>query len=451
MLKKLLIIIFALSLFTFHVHAATAVGDICNYTNESYGIVDLIVKKISIKRTVMMTAVSTAFSGIEGTEGASVDDILGCEGYVTTTLGINAFGNVEACKDTPTDICDALMNRGAINKTVDRGETLGSRETLLSARVQAVKGSILGLSYAIEDVALEEPLAVNFAYFWTRNVEKLPIVGKTFAAIAYESGYRLPLLNAAYSIWELARNVALGLMSVVLLYTGLMIIMRKRVNPQLVVSVQYAIPKIVIGLLLIIFSYPIGSVIVGVSWGLYRGAYSIIQDLGGLEALNGASGVGPMMLAITVGIIKSGVGLGALLLFMTVAFAMIILNFAVYIKAVLIYLKMVLSVITAPLEMALGTVPGSEGKIADWFKRMAKMGLTIFVMGLVVPITIVFAYMILLEYTKGKNASPETGGFGIILRVLVPPLIMVYGFSLALGMEKTIASLFGDDKKFKRK
>jgi len=382
----------------------------------------------NIQKTLQDSIVGGVNVVIGGTEGATVDEIIGCDGYLAENSCIN-FDNY--CNTTVNkSICEELSNQGS------SGGTAG-----LDIRARGVRGSLLGMAYTLENLTYTEPLAVNFAYFWNRNLEKLPIVGKTFAA---PLDYNMPLLRSAYDLWELVRNVSLGIISVILLYTGIMIILRKRVSSQIVVSVQYAIPKIVIGLLLIIFSYPIGSAITGISWGLYRGATSIVGSATGF--CNGQVNSGQLYLAILIEVLKNGVGLGRVVLLLITGLAVVFMYLAVWVKAVLIYLKMVIGVITAPFEMAIGTIPGSEDKIMDWFKRMAKLGLSVFAMGLVVPVVLVLAYYILVNYRAGPS---EVGGFGSLIRTLVPPLVIIYGFGLALGMEKTIGSFFGDDKKRK--
>lgn len=414
------------------VSAAYAFGvdadvNVCSPSTEGFKWSQLIFGT-NIQKTLQDSVIGGVNVAIGGTEGASVDEIVGCDAYLQR--GCIAFPE-GVCGGTADNICEELSNRGSSTDTAS-----------LDLRQRGVRGSLLGMSYTLENIAYTEPLAVNFAYFWNRNLEKLPVVGGAFAAS--ESGYNMPLLDAAYSLWELVRNVSLGIISVVLLYTGIMIIMRKKMNSQLVVSVQYAIPKIVIGLLLIIFSYPIGAAITGISWGLFRGATSIVGNAAGL--CQGQVGRGDLYLAVLIGVLKTGFGWGRVVVLLLTGLGLVIMSIIVYVKAILIYLKMVIGVITAPFEMALGTIPGSEGKIMDWFKRMAKLGLSVFAMGAAIPIVLILAYNILINYRTGPS---EVGGFGSLLRVLVPPLVIIYGFGLALGMEKTIASFFGEDKKRK--
>jgi hypothetical protein len=260
---------------------------------------------------------------------------------------------------------------------------------------------------------------------------------------AYEN---LPVVAAVYSIWRLSLRVALGLISVVLLYAGLMIVMRKKVSSQLVVSVQYALPKIVIAVVLIIFSYPIGAVITSIGFALYRGAFPIVFNLmtGGMVNANEfASGtLSIALIADTLSQAKGGFGyiVVALIMSALLHLAKIIL----YFKVLIVYIKMAFSIVTAPLEFALGAVPGNDKSITGWFTRMAKYALTIFGMGVVIPLTLVVGLEVSVAYSRGTG---ETGGWGNIISLIVPILIVIFGFGMGMSMEGKVDALFGGGKK----
>ncbi|MBI2611600.1 hypothetical protein HYW54_02520 [Candidatus Gottesmanbacteria bacterium] len=65
----------------------------------------------------------------------------------------------------------------------------------------------------------------------------------------------LPLLP----IWAAIRNVAYGILVIVMVAIGFMIIFRAKIDPKTVITVQAAIPKIIVTLLLITFSYAIAG------------------------------------------------------------------------------------------------------------------------------------------------------------------------------------------------
>lgn len=68
----------------------------------------------------------------------------------------------------------------------------------------------------------------------------------------------MPLLP----LWKASRNLAYGIIILVMLAIGFMIIFRMKIDPKTVISVQAALPKIVLTLILITFSYPIAGFLI---------------------------------------------------------------------------------------------------------------------------------------------------------------------------------------------
>ena len=68
--------------------------------------------------------------------------------------------------------------------------------------------------------------------------------------------------QAILELWTISRNVAYLLFVVVLVVIGLMIMFRTRLNPQTVINVQLALPRIVVGLILVTFSFAIAGLII---------------------------------------------------------------------------------------------------------------------------------------------------------------------------------------------
>lgn len=100
-------------------------------------------------------------------------------------------------------------------------------------------------------------------------VEYLADLGKSFGvtpAYAQVGGSGQNVLNPILEIWKLMRNLAYLIMIVVFLVIGLMIIFRQKINPQTTISVQAALPSLVIGLILITFSYFLASLIVDLAF-----------------------------------------------------------------------------------------------------------------------------------------------------------------------------------------
>ncbi len=68
------------------------------------------------------------------------------------------------------------------------------------------------------------------------------------------------------ALWKVMRNLAYLFFIVIFVLVGLMIMFRRKINPQTVISVQSALPSLVIGLILVTFSYFIASLIIDLSF-----------------------------------------------------------------------------------------------------------------------------------------------------------------------------------------
>lgn len=69
-------------------------------------------------------------------------------------------------------------------------------------------------------------------------------------------------LNVLLPIWRAFRNVAYALLAIILIVIGFMVMFRKKIDPKTVVTVQNAIPRVVIALLLVTFSYAIVGIMI---------------------------------------------------------------------------------------------------------------------------------------------------------------------------------------------
>jgi len=197
-------------------------------------------------------------------------------------------------------------------------------------------------------------------------LRKLPVVGNT----AYAQEYNMWGQELALDLWTKTRNIAYAMMAVIMLVVGILIITRKRINPQTVVTVQTAMPRIVISLLLITFSYPIGAVfassVVPLSV-LVMGVFfaDMVDSAGTIADMNHFSMVNTLI-AVTLG----GEGIVALLTMMLLAAATLIVMLVVIVKIILINLKILLAIVFAPIQFAISAIPGQEEQISKWFKQM---------------------------------------------------------------------------------
>lgn len=99
-----------------------------------------------------------------------------------------------------------------------------------------------------------------------RTYESLASLGQTLGIVKEANaqgvvGSGAGVLQPIQTLWQVSRNIAYIIMIVIFVVIGMMIIFRQKINPQTVITAQAALPGLVIGLILITFSYFLAGLI----------------------------------------------------------------------------------------------------------------------------------------------------------------------------------------------
>ncbi|OGK23973.1 hypothetical protein A2954_07400 [Candidatus Roizmanbacteria bacterium RIFCSPLOWO2_01_FULL_37_12] len=97
-------------------------------------------------------------------------------------------------------------------------------------------------------------------------------ITKSFAA----QGIGFAAISPLQPIWKIFRDVSYVFLVLVLVAIGFMIMFRMKINPQTVISVENALPKIIISLLLITFSFPIAGFLIDLMYVIIALSISIL-------------------------------------------------------------------------------------------------------------------------------------------------------------------------------
>jgi hypothetical protein len=229
----------------------------------------------------------------------------------------------------------------------------------------------------------------SVAYF--RDVgQRLKIVPE---AQAQTTGFGFTAGGAVLQLWKASRNLSYMLLVIVMVVMAFMIMFRVKLSPQTVITVQSALPKVIVALILITFSYAIAGFMIDlmyVSIGLLAG----LLHEGGLSA-QGWSGLYTTLttgnsafeLMVTYMFFFSGALWWAIvsnlwgivffgpsqLLWVIILIIVLIVLFVLAIKVMWMLIKnfvMILLLIAfGPLQILLGTMGGSG--FGGWLKNLA--------------------------------------------------------------------------------
>jgi hypothetical protein len=360
----------------------------------------------------------------------SIDDYQSCGAWLHKNYSYNGAGTQCGDATDASGMCADLMNK------------YDYRSNFITANDQFAQGqtsgSLLGLAYTVNNYNMYEPVPTNLALFWNDSISKVPFFNKALAATV---DYTQPFISNIYDAWKLSRNIAFGLMAIVLLYIGFLIILRKKIDQQTVVSVQYAIPKIVLAVILIAFSYPIGALLASVGWSLNRSAPEMVNSIypaysSTMPILGTTTAVGTFVLGLILSIpATGGVAVPLLGILLIICAIPVIMWLLIQIRFLLLYLKMLVSIITAPIEFVLGSVPGSSTNIVGWFTKMLSCVISLLALGITTELVLRVGMDIVFQ------------GGGGIMAPLAAVIFVIYGYGLALSMPGRIDKLLMGDPK----
>lgn len=233
-------------------------------------------------------------------------------------------------------------------------------------------------------------------------------IGVPSVSHAYAQGTGYTAMSPFLEFWKIFRNLAYSLYIIMFVVVGIMIMLRTKVNAQTIITIQTALPNLLITLLLITFSYAIVGFMIDImyfliyfivylissvgvidasksitrlmsysAWGVvFEGRNSIISAVtSSLQGILGSLGTGGIGLAgglfsladnasqfLTLGMMSP------IYLFVTVSFVIAMLKLIV--ALVKSYVMLIIQTITAPIQILMNAMPGSKA-FGTWLKTTA--------------------------------------------------------------------------------
>lgn len=241
----------------------------------------------------------------------------------------------------------------------------------------------------------------------------------TQTALAQSGGYGFSGLggnsgSAVRALWTASRNMAYLIIVIILIASGFLIMFRVKINPQTVVTLQTMIPKLIITLLLVTFSFAIAGLVIDLIYVIiaaFVGFMSLGQimdkpaEIGNVIKsltnpsffyyifLQSSTWIFTLLLGIAIVVVSAlmfnlpgGIigTIGAIILFIWLNITMV----KIFIMLVKAYVMLILQICIAPLQIMLDLVPSQQG-FGPWIRNFIANA-SVFV---VVPV------MLFLQYT----------------------------------------------------
>ncbi len=361
---------------------------------------------------------------------------IGCEGL----SGSKATGKIEGKIEEGLKSTEMNVHKWTIGDFEYGGEIPGMLDNIIygttlkilgrSTSETQTSGAVGSISHLITKM-YDNPPASSVEYFAD--------LGKNLGVVkpAYAQGVGFQGLNPILAIWKAFRNIAYLFFVFVFIVIGFAIMFRVKLDPQTVISIQNSLPKIVIALILVTFSYAIAGLLIDLIYVLIsliitlfgslintddvreiilsENIFKITKDhfwfarevgvqidgfLGDVVEDIGAPGV--------VGIV------GSALAKLIIAIAIIFSMFKLFFSLLMSYISIIVGVIFAPFMLMLEALPGQKG-FSNWLKMMLSN-------------IIVFPTTVLIFVLGGVLIGIEDWGVkpaGYVAEGWVPPLIQI--------------------------
>jgi len=329
-------------------------------------------------------------------------------GAAQTTGDVNAAAHVSNVNtNSYADLVRRTLGPVPGITTTDASMNSPRNQYLLSQSAVYNVASYIGAMYV-------NPPASTYAFVQDMG-QTLGFIPKS----AHAQGIGFSGLSALLPVWKAFRNIAYLLLAVIMTVIGFMVMFRKKIDPKTVITVQSALPRIVVTLLLITFSYAIVGLTIDVMYILIAIVIGIFQSTGlfaagtttpanyiGTNLLSSVFSsvnmwelpfrllgfrVPPTLTNILMGHMGSViafivgtaafpgsilVGIGILLIgFSGVLFAaligigLLLLTIRLFVFFLSTYIKIILALIFSPLQLVMGAIPGNDA-FGSWFKNL---------------------------------------------------------------------------------
>lgn len=392
--------------------------------------------------------VTVTAAGVPGVVGAGADP---CEPISTFLSFGQVVDKVNRCKIQKTIYDDKATEANIVWGLSDAFYHLLTGNSQIYPEINEATAGMGALASSGTMVAsLYNHPPISGMDYLASEFSKFNPVAPVYAQEAGGIGFNA--LRPVQDIWESFRNIAYIGFVLVFVIIGFMVMFRAHISPQAVATVQDSLPRIVIALFLVTFSYAIAGFMIDAMFlllnvminalpgdpenkqfvfkqSVFRAIWDSWDDVFGV--VNNAIG------SIITDVVDLGFldkiigGFGGILSALVVGIALLFVMFKVFIMLLMSYAYIVILTITAPFFFLAQALPGNNSG-STWFKQMAA-NIAVFP---VVAIMFIFAGILGGVETLGGTAkaaieSGTVGNFPLLSGDIEPTAI---GKLIAIGV-----------------
>lgn len=319
------------------------------------------------------------------------------------------------------------------------------------------------------DYALESQPTVNVAYALANDW--VPGYSENSANSVYAaSGYDFLMASNISDLWDMSRQIAYIFFIVIIIAAGFMIMFRNKIGGQMAVTVYNTLPNVILGLILVTFSFAIVGLILNLSALLTNLAHSLLNVnsgegfyateffsamkymVTGLAPKDADSWVAAIILGIipTVLTLLTG-GLGALLIFFLLLIILITYIMAfwnVWLALFKAYAGILIDTVAGPIILTLAAFPGNSKMMIAWFNRLMRNALlfpvVFFILNAVFKIAADLDINMtgLADGSLDPNATSVSGGIAGLMEGFLKLMLPLGALYFSANVSKVLEEIF---------
>lgn len=285
--------------------------------------------------------------------------------------------NINQLAGTTDSIYNLLTGRSRLHPETD--------DVTAGTGALAASGSLVASLYARPPVSGVEYFAQTFQKF-----------NPVQPVYAQEGGIGFAALQPVQKVWTVFRNISYVGFVLVFVIMGFMIMFRAHISPQAVATVQDSIPRIVIALILVTFSYAIAGLFIDVMFLILNIVVNTMKTAGLLEGTSIGEDIFERSVfgvifsnwtdvfktvadalanfidqSIDIVVLDKILGFfGGTLGAIVVGIAILFIMFRVFFMLLIAYVMIIVLTMAAPFFFLFQALPGRNGA-GEWFKQMA--------------------------------------------------------------------------------
>lgn len=309
----------------------------------------------------------------------------------------DAIDRINKCAIQKDIYDDKIFNINQISGTTDSLYNLLTGRSQLHPETNQITANAGAIAASGRIVALlySAPPASGVQYF-AREFHKLNPVQPSYAQAPpnLDSGIGFAALEPVQKIWSVFRNASYIAFVLIFIIIGFMVMFRAHISPQAVATIQDSIPRLVVALALVTFSYAIAGFMIDLMFLFLNITLNLLQSANlintGADIIFKKSVFGVVFSSWSdiinavadaiANIIKGVIHLG--LLDQVISFfgggiagiiagvAMLFIMFRIFIMLLMAYAMIILLTMFAPFFFLIQALPGNNGA-KEWFKQMA--------------------------------------------------------------------------------